>query len=217
MHGLRRWVAAIGLALVLAGCATVNIDEQRLVQGRVTDDTGKPVPNTPVVLIGRYLDFEILKMSYKELHRQELRTTTDKDGLYQVQFFPPTLGNNFYIFFYDKTGFNGVKYVQPETREITDLLKKNRDLTVNEVLRLQPGWAEVERQAKFYGENSEKAQILLQNGLPEKRDEARPGSQDLEVWWYYKAGVSYWFGGDKLVRTQQFTPMPGGAPWSPPK
>ena len=218
MRGVRRWWVAVGgLALLLAGCATVSIDEQRVVQGRVTDDTGKPVPNTPVVLVGRYLDYQILKFSYKELHRQELRTTTGKDGLYEVKFFPPTLGNNFYIFFYDKTGFNSVKYVQPETRELTDLLKKNRELTVNEILRLQPGWAEVERQAKFYGENSEKAKVLLQHGLPEKRDEAKPGTQDLEVWWYYKAGVSYWFGGDKLVRTQQFTPMPGGAPESPPK
>jgi len=218
MRGVRRWWVAVGgLALLLAGCATVSIDEQRVVQGRVTDDTGKPVPNTPVVLVGRYLDYQILKFSYKELNRQELRTTTGKDGLYEVKFFPPTLGNNFYIFFYDKTGFNSVKYVQPETRELTDLLKKNRELTVNEILRLQPGWAEVERQAKFYGENSEKAKVLLQHGLPEKRDEAKPGTQDLEVWWYYKAGVSYWFGGDKLVRTQQFTPMPGGAPESPPK
>jgi hypothetical protein len=29
--------------------------------------------------------------------------------------------------------------------------------------------------------------------------------------------VSYWFSGEKLVRTQQFTPMGGAAPWSPPK
>jgi hypothetical protein len=210
-------VAAGGLVLLLAGCATVSIDQQRTVQGRVTDSSGKPVPDTPVVLVGRYLDFQILKLKYQELHRQELRTTTDKDGLYQVQFFPPTLGNNFYIFFYDKTGFNSVKYVQPESREITDLLKNNQALTVNEILRLQPGWAEVERQAKFYGENSEKAKVLLQHGLPERRDEPKPGTQEFEVWWYYKAGVSYWFSGDKLVRTQQFAPMPGGGPWSPPK
>ena len=210
-------MAADNLFLVITGCTTVNIDKQRVVQGHVTDSNGKPVPNTPVVLVGRYLDYEILKFKYQELHRQELRATTDKDGLYQLQFFPPTLGNNFYIFFYDKTGFNSVRYVQPETREITDLLKKNRDLTVNEILQLQPGWAEVERQAKFYGENSEKAKVLLQHGLPDKRDEPKPGSQELEVWWYYKAGVSYWFSGDKLARTQTFTPMPGGAPWTPPK
>ena len=212
MHGLRRMMAAGGLALLLAGCATVTIEERRVVQGRVTDEIGRPVPNSPVVLVGRYLDFETLRMQYKELNRQEFRATTDVDGLYKLEFFPPNLGNNFYIFFYDRTGFNGVKYVQPEPREITELLQKNRDLTVNEVLRLQAGWAEVERQAKFFGENSEKAKVLLQHGLPEKRDEPKPGSQELEVWWYYRVGLSYWFSGEKLVRTQQFAPMPGAVP-----
>jgi hypothetical protein len=215
MHGFKRVMAAGGLLLLLAGCAAENIEERRLVQGRVTDEIGRPVSSSPVVLVGRYLDFDFLRMQYKELNRQETRTTTNADGLYQLQFFPPNLGNNFYIFFYDRTGFNGVKYVQPEPREITELLKKNRDLTVNEVLRLQPGWAEVERQAKFYGENSEKAKVLLQHGLPEKRDEPKPGSEELEVWWYYRIGLSYWFSGDKLVRAQQFAPMPGAVP--PPK
>jgi len=217
MRGVRRLMAAGGLALLLAGCATANIEQRRLIQGRVTDETGRPVPSTPVVLVGRYLDYDVLSFKYRELNRQEQRTTTDRDGQYKLEFFPPALGNNFYIFFYDKTGFDSVRYLPPETREITDLLDNNRDLTVNEVLRLQPGWAEVERQARFYGENTDKSKVLLQHGLPEKRDDPKPGSQDLEVWWYYKDGISYWFSGDKLVRSQQFAPMPGGAPWSPPK
>lgn len=200
------------LGLLLVGCATVDIREARTVTGRVTDEAGGPVAGTPVVIIGRSLDLVARRMEYEERGRKEARTTTDSQGHYRIEFVPANLGNDFYLFFYDKTGFDRVRYRQPEPLEITSLLKRGRTVTVNQVLQLQQSWTEVQRQIVYYGANSDRGKILRRYGLPEKRETSRSGAEAADVWWYYADGVGYWFAGDKLTRTQEFTPIRGAAP-----
>ncbi|MEK7205317.1 MAG: hypothetical protein AAB254_07380, partial [candidate division NC10 bacterium] len=99
-----------------------------------------------------------------------------------------------------------------EPLDITQLLDRERTLIGNQVLRFHPAWTEVERQIAFYGAESEKGRILRKHGLPEKRETSGTGDAAAEVWWYYADGVSYWFTGEKLTRTHEFTPIPGAAP-----
>jgi hypothetical protein len=212
MRAARTLVAAFILGVVLAGCATVDIQETRVVTGQITDESGRPVANTPVVIVGRTLEFVTLRLEYDERGRQEVKAITDAEGRYRIQFVPATVGNEFHIFFYDKTGFDRVKYRPPEPLDITQLLNRNRTLIFNQVLRFHPAWTEVERQIAFYGADSEKGRILRKHGLPEKRETSGTGDAAAEVWWYYADGVSYWFTGDKLMRTHEFTPIPGAAP-----
>ncbi len=212
MFESRRLAVAGGLVFLLAGCATVEIRESRVVAGRVTDESGQPVANTPVVIVGRSLTLETMRLDYQEHGRQEARTVTDAQGRYRIEFIPASLGNNFYLFFYDKTGFDRVKYRQPEPLDITPLLERDRGVTVNQVLQFQPSWAEVERQIAYYGADSERGKILRQYGLPEKREMSGTGDLAFDVWWYYAAGVSYWFSGDNLARTHEFTPIRGATP-----
>jgi hypothetical protein len=221
MREPRGLVVAGILGFLLVGCATVEIREVRVVTGQVTDTSGQPVGNSPVLIVGRSLDLVYKRFEYEERDRREARTTTDTQGRYRIEFVPATLGNNFYIFFYDKTGLDQVKYRRPEPLEITDKLKsplfgRDKPLTINQVLQFSATWPEVERQMAFYGSGSEQAEILRRHGLPEKRETSGAGEQASEVWWYYADGVSYWFTGGKLTRKHEFTPIPGAAPAAAP-
>ena len=212
MREARTLVAAWIVGMVLAGCATVEIRQTRVVTGQVTDESGRPVANSPVVIVGRTLDLVTRRMEYEERERQEVRGRTDAEGRYRIELVPAAVGNNFYIFFYDKTGFDRVRYRPPEPLDITQLLERDRTPPINQVLKFHPAWTEVERQIAFHGAESEKGRILRKHGLPEKRETSGTGDAAAEVWWYYADGVSYWFTGEKLTRTHEFTPIPGAAP-----
>lgn len=212
MFGSKRLVMAGVMGLLLVGCATVEIREPRVVTGRVTDESGQPMAGTPVVIVGRSLDLVASRMEYDERGRKEARTATDSQGQYRIEFAPASLGNNFYLFFYDKTGFDRVKYRQPDPLDITPLLERDRMVTVNQVLQFQPSWTEVQRQIAYYGANSDQGKILRRFGLPDKRETSGTGLEAADVWWYYADGVSYWFTGDKLTRTHEFTPIRGAVP-----
>jgi len=212
MFGSRMLAMAGVIGSLLVGCATVEIRETRVVTGRLTDESGQAVAGTPVVIVGRSLALAARRLEYDEHGRQEARTATDAQGQYRLEFVPASLGNNFYLFFYDQTGFDRVKYRQPEPLDITDLLGGSRTATVNQVLQFQPSWAEVQRQIAYYGAESDRGKILRRYGLPEKRETSGTGDSALDVWWYYANGVSYWFTGDRLTRTHEFTPIRGVAP-----
>jgi hypothetical protein len=215
---MRAWkgMAPAGLAIVfvvgLAACATVEIRDTRVVTGTVRDESGQPVTNSPIVVVGRSLDLVTTRMEYEERGRQEVRTTTDGQGHYRLEFVPARLGNDFSLFFYDKTGFDGVKYKQPEPLDIGALLKRDRTVTVNQVLQYTTAWPEIERQIAFYGADSDRGKILRKNGLPDRREPAGAGGPASEVWWYYAYGISYWFAGDTLSSTHTFQAIPSTAP-----
>jgi hypothetical protein len=212
MPGARALTVAWIVGVVLTGCATVEIRETRIVTGQVTDESGRPVVNTPVVILGRTLDLVTRRLEYEERGRQEVKANTDTQGRYRIEFIPASIGNNFSLFFHDKTGFDRVRFQPPEPLDITEPLRRDRTLIVNQALKFQTTWTEVERQITFYGPDSERGQILRTHGLPDKREESRTAEGDTVVWWYYADGVSYWFTGGKLTRTHEFTPIPGAAP-----
>lgn len=212
MRGARQLAIAWIVGAVLAGCATVEIRQTRIVTGQITDESGQPVANTPVLIVGRSLELVTRRLDYEERGRQEVRGKADAVGRYRIEFVPAAAGNNFFLFFYDKTGFDRVKYRPPEPLDITSSLGRDRTLTVNPVFRFHPAWTEVERQIAFYGPDSERGGILRRHGLPDKREGSRTAEGDSEVWWYYADGVSYWFTSEKLTRTHEFTPIPGTTP-----
>jgi hypothetical protein len=212
---MTRAKATLAIAIlvgVAAGCATVDIRETRIITGQVTDESGQPVADNPVLVVARDLYFSKLRIQYEEQSRHEARAVTDAQGRYRVEFTPVSLGNNFFLFFYDVTGFDRIKFRRPEPLDITERLGRNKTLTVNHVLRLQPSWPEVARQIAYYGPQSDRSRVLRQHGLPDKRDVPAGSGADPEVWWYYTDGVNYWFVGDRLTRATQFPPMQQPAP-----
>jgi hypothetical protein len=214
MWGSREVAIAGILGCLLAGCATVSIQETRVVTGQVTDEAGKPVANNPVVVVARSLEFATMRFEYDERSRKEIKALTDADGRYRIEFMPAQAGNNFFLFFYDVSGFDGVRFKRPEPIEITDLLKKGSAAVVNQTLQVSPMWPEVQRQIVYYGAETARGGIQRTHGLPDKRERPPSAGGDVEVWWYYEIGVSYWFTGDALTRTNKFSPIKA-APSSP--
>jgi hypothetical protein len=212
MWGSRGMAIAGILGCLLAGCATVLIQETRVVTGRVTDETGKPVAGSPVVVVARSMELAAARFEYEEHGRREIKASTDAEGRYRIEFVPAQVGNNFFLFFYDVSGFDGVRYKRPVANEITDLLKSGGLVVVNQALAPSPTWPEVERQIAFYGAGSERGRILRTHGLPEKRERPPDASGDAEVWWYYEAGVSFWFTGGTLTKTNKFPAIRGASP-----
>ena len=204
-----RWVWGIVL-LFLAGCATVEVWEIRVVSGVVTDSAGQPVAGSPVLVAGRRLELAMPEMAYVERGRREVRGVTDAAGRYRIEFDAGILGNNFFLFFHDEQGFDRVRFAQPDPVEITERLKASRELRISMVLRPNPAWPEVERQMAYYGPATDRGKILRRHGLPGRRETARVGEEALDVWWYPEDGVSYSFSQDRLVSTQNFPPVRGG-------
>jgi len=196
------------LAGVVTGCATVTVRETRAVTGQVTDESGAPVAGNPVLVVARSLKLSTLRLEYDERGRREVRTVTDAQGRFRIEFAPADLGNNFFLFFYDVTGFDRIKYRRPEPLDITERLSRDQAVAVNHILQFEPSWAEVARQMAHFGAESDRSRILRQHGLPDKRDVPAGSGAEPEVWWYYADGVNYWFVGDRLTRTSQFPPMP---------
>jgi hypothetical protein len=192
------------IALIATACATVEIRETRVLEGRITDDSGHPVAGSPVVVVGRSLNLVTTRLEYKQHGQQEARALTDREGRYRLEFIPSTLGNNFYLFFYDRTGFDSVRYRTPEPIEITDLLRRERRVSVDQVLLSNQTWPEVARQIAFYGEDSDRGRVLRRHGLPEKREGS--ATLDAEIWRYETQGITYWFAGGRLVDTKTVAP-----------
>lgn len=203
----------LGLLLagaIAVGCATVQIEEQRVISGRLTDQQGRPVTNTPVMVVGRKLDLN-MKLEYNELDRRQLKVLTDRDGRYRIGFIPSDLGNNLYLFFLAEEGFDGVRWQRPDSIDITSRLKESKELRFDQVLLDHPQWKEVQKRIAQYGADSMRGKVLRQLGLPE-RIERGVGDQPAETWWYYSKGISYRFAGSAIEGSYTFQPIRGVPP-----
>ena len=210
---MRQRMKRLGLLLVaatLAGCATVQIAEQRIITGRITDQQSRPVPATPVLVVGRKLDLD-MKFDYKELDRRQLKVLTDHEGRYRAEFIPAELGNNFYLFFNAEEGFDGVRFQKPEGTDITSRLREARELKLDQVLLDHSQWKEVQQNIALYGADSMRGKVLRQLGLPE-RIERGVGDPPTETWWYYGKGISYRFAGPAIEGSYTFKPIRGVLP-----
>ncbi|PTL36385.1 hypothetical protein CLG94_04975 [Candidatus Methylomirabilis limnetica] len=209
------WAGLLCLVFVAVGCATAQIAEQRVVSGRITDQQGRPVPGTPVLVVGRRLDFTT-KFDYAELDRRGLKVLTADDGWYRAEFIPSELGNNLYLFFHAEEGFDGVRFQKPEGIDITKRLKEGRELRLDQLLLDHPQWKEVQRQIAEFGADSARGKVLRQLGLPERIDRGA-GNQPAETWWYYGKGISYRFAGPVIGGSYTFQPIRGVLPPVPTK
>ncbi len=204
---MRRLALIVGVLVVLAGCATARVAERRVITGRVTDAEARPVAGTPVLLVGRDLGLALFQLGYEELGRREARVLTDERGEYRLEVVPGQLGNNLYLFFYDRDGFDHVRYARPEPVDFTKRLKEEPQIVVNQVLRSHPDWPEVVRLRQEYGPDSHRGRILRQMGLPERREATQSGGDLVEQWHYFSRGVTYVLRNGELSGTHQFEPI----------
>ena len=158
------------------------------------------------------LELSTLRMEYDERGRSEVKTVTDAQGRYRIEFAPASLGNNFFLFFYDVTGFDRVKYRRPEPWTSPSACVATRQWWSTAVLQFEPSWAEVMRQIARFGAESDRGRILRRQACRTSGTFPAVPAPDAEVWWYYADGVNYWFVGDRLTRATQFPPIQRTAP-----
>ncbi|MGH7380044.1 MAG: carboxypeptidase-like regulatory domain-containing protein [Candidatus Methylomirabilales bacterium] len=204
---MRRLALILGVLMLLAGCATARVAERRVLTGRVTDAEGRPVAGTPVLLVGRDLGFALFTLGYEEMGRREARVLTDERGEYRIEVVPGQLGNNLYLFFYDREGFDHVRYARPAAADLTKPLKDEPHVVTNQTLRTHPDWLEVVRLRQEYGPDSHRGRILRQMGLPERREATQSGGDLVEQWHYFSRGITYVLRNGELSGTHQFEPI----------
>lgn len=204
-----------GVAAGLAGCATIDVADTRVVSGRVTDEAGRPVSGTPVLLVARDLEFQPAQNAYREIGRQDQTTVTDTEGRYRFEFVPKKLGNDFHLLFYAERGFDSARFQRGEPIELNSRLVRESVVTVNHVLRTRPDWAETERLIARYGATSPRGQILRQYGYPEKLEHLKAMNVETEVWWYYTRGISFKFSDGEFRGQSNFEPIRGAGPKPP--
>ena len=204
---MRRLALILGVLMLLAGCATARVAERRVLTGRVTDAEGRPVAGTPVLLVGRDLGFALFTLGYEEMGRREARVLTDERGEYRIEVVPGQLGNNLYLFFYDREGFDHVRYDRPAAADLTKRLKDEPHVVINQTLRSHPDWPEVVRLRQEYGPDSHRGRILRQMGLPERREATQSGGDLVEQWHYFSRGITYVLRNGELSGTHQFEPI----------
>jgi hypothetical protein len=205
-----RWIGLLILISSVVACATAQIKERRVIAGRITDQQGRPVPETPVLVVGRKLDLN-LKLEYQELDRRQLKVLTDREGRYRAEFIPEQLGNNLYLFFYAEEGFDAVRFQKPDSIDITSRLGEGKELKFDQMLLDHPKWKEVQQQIALYGADSMRGKVLRQLGLPERIDRG-VGDPPTETWWYYAKGISYRFSGPAIEGSYTFKPIRGVLP-----
>ncbi len=203
---MRTWCWRGFLLLLLAGCATIRVEETRVITGVIRDPRGEPVVGTPVVLVARLLELNLSNLGYDEKGRREVKTVTDAQGRYRLEVVPSHLGNNFYLFFHGE-GFDSVRFRKPESMELTDRLKGSQVITIQRTLEWHPDWPEVQRLISQVGADSTQGKVLRQFGLPERQEALETGSGATEVWHYFSKGVSYRFVNGRLVWVQEFPPI----------
>jgi len=205
-----RWIGLLILISSVVACATAQIKERRVIAGRITDQQGRPVPETPVLVVGRKLDLN-LKLEYQELDRRQLKVLTDREGRYRAEFIPEQLGNNLYLFFYAEEGFDVIRYQRSDSIDITGRLGEGQELKFDQVLLDHPKWKEVQQKIALYGGESMRGKVLRQLGLPERIDRG-VGDPPAETWWYYGKGISYRFSGPAIEGSYTFLPIRGLLP-----
>lgn len=204
---MRRFMLSAAILVLLAGCATARVTERRVITGRVTDAEGRPVAGTPVLLVGRELGFDVFALGYEEMGRREARALTDERGEYRLEVVAGDLGNNLHLFFYDREGFDAVRYARPEPVDVTKRVRETRELVINQTLGTHPNWPEVVRLRVEYGPDSHRGRILRQMGLPERREASRSGGDLIEQWHYFSRGITYVLRNGELSGTHQFEPI----------
>ncbi len=174
------------------------------VRGRVIEETGDGVPAQIVRLLKSRTFLKLGGLRSLDQSVEERRATTDALGFFELECPADPGFPYYYLRFYDPKGFDAVKYVLPEDRDISKRVRQGRSVDVSVSLRQQADWPKVKALIDQYTPASPVGQVLRSLGLPSSRAAEGPGR---ELWTYERAGVAYLVEGPKVIETRS---LPGG-------
>ncbi len=205
-------VIVLSLLLGVAGFPQgVGLQTRELViRGAVVNESGYPVPNTPVRLISQRVEENLQAPTPSILDRKVIETRTDSKGLYEIVALIDSYYNSYVLSFYSEGQFDSILYTVPPDEDISNAVfnEETTEITVNRTLTYNPQWPEIKAKIEELGANSDQGRILRLRGMPDKVENftVQKGEQG-ELWWYYSKGFCYRFLRGRLDKLFNFTPM----------
>ena len=195
ISGACLWLVAAGW-----GFSAAAADAPIAVRGVVTDAAGEAVPGQTVRLLKsrKYVSMSGMKSTDQDV--EETRGATDGHGFFEFSDVPDSSFPSYVLRFYDPQTFDSVKFVLPDDRDISRILKKGKTVQVAVVLEYAPHWTEVKSLIDKVGPGSQVGQVLRALGLPGHREPQEGGR---ELWTYAQAGVAYVVDGPRVLETRQ--------------
>ncbi|MFQ5877183.1 MAG: carboxypeptidase-like regulatory domain-containing protein [Acidobacteriota bacterium] len=200
----RRSAALAAVAVALTSLLTLQHpaagrERQVQVRGRLTDESGAPVPGQTVRLLKSRTIVDLKALEKRSQDVEQTRVTTDAHGFYEMSFTVDPRFRYYYLRFYDPKQFDAVKYRLPDDRDISRRARRGRPVHADAVFEFHPDWPEVKALIDRYGPATHVGQILRTLGLPTRRT---PQASGRELWVYDPAGVSYLLEGMRVVQTR---------------
>jgi hypothetical protein len=184
-----------------------------IITGIVKDEAGEPLSRMPVLLLLERVRSRGKGNPPEILEERTISTTSDKDGFYRLAAVIEPSFNRILLRFYSNQGFDKVRYQLPEDKNITRMVRRNREFRLDRVIKENPLWEEVKARIARYGYQSSKGKVLRTRGIPDKVEKGRRGRY--ELWWYYEDGVCYRFLEETLDRIFKFNPIKKEGPVKP--
>ncbi len=196
-------VMAVGTAPASAAPLQVTV------QGRVTDEKGRGIPDVPVRLLQSRRDFLVLEWTIEDRLKDRLVARTDRHGFFETKVSLDPEYRSIWLRFYDPETFDAVRYGVPEDRDISKRARQGRPVFESVVLLDDPGWQAVRQLIEQLGRGTPQAKVVRQIGVPDRRDEV----EGTERFWYEEQGVVYRFRDGQFIGQQPWDPeSQGGSP-----
>ncbi len=198
------------LGLLLEGAAAGIAAEKEIhVRGRIVGHGAAGVSGSPVRLFKTRRSLSVGRFSSGGQVAEAARTTTDDNGFFELRISKDRSYDDYFLRFHDPETFDRVRFLAPEDREITRLLKSGGALIVDVELVEHPDWPAVRRRIEGAGEESAMAKILRSLGLPERQMTGAGLDGPREEWWYHTRGIVYFFRDGVPLGYRRFEPVLG--------
>ena len=183
---------------------------EMVIRGAVVNESGYPVPHTPVRLIFQRIEENAPSFPPSIIEEKVIETRTDSKGLYEIIALIDPYYNRYLLSFYSENQFDSILYTIPPNEDISrDVLKEGiTEIAVNKTLKYDPRWPEIKARIEELGVNSDRGRILRLRGMPDKVENfSLKKGEEGELWWYYSKGFCYRFLEGKLDKLFCFAPM----------
>ena len=198
-------------ALVSTGPAVARSDyrdrgETVAIEGTVTDGSGAPVSDMQVVLLATHKGFELRSMRRAEEGLVRLKTKTDAQGRFALEW----TWHPYYDTFRIRTEVAGTAAgdgLPPGVLTEVDISRRMLDASPV-VVALEVAWAGDPGSAAT-PQSDDQRRIYGEMGNPDRVDRLEMPGGDEIAWWYFERGRSYHFRDGRLDQVMEFEPVKG--------
>jgi hypothetical protein len=174
------------------------------IEGQVFDDAGAAVAGVPVRLLMTRRLVTLTDLSLRDEFAEGPSTRTDDAGFFRIDLRPDPDFDYYYLRFYDRTGFDAVRYALPADEDVTAAVRAGRPIIVQRRLVDAPNWPAVVRELeRVGGSGSARGRILRVLGLP---DQVVPRGGGVTEWRYERARVRYLIQDGEVVERASLAP-----------